>query len=157
MVRSVLLPLTLTTILAAPAWADPDWPNEPHGMAMSRGHSERGSFRGLGFPGAGRGPSHSGPSHYGQWDSSQWDSGPSHYGPSHYGPSHSGQFIAGRPRLLVMPRYPIDADPGMPRPAAPAYEPPTRFAYYCNDPPGYFPIVTACAVPWTETGAPFPQ
>ena len=121
MVRSVLLPLTLATILAAPAWADRDWPNEP------RWHSDMGSFREPGFPHA------------------------------RHGLSHSGPFRAGRPRLLVVPGYPIGANPGMPRPVGPAFEPPTRFAYYCNDPPGYFPSVTACAVPWTETGAPFPQ
>jgi hypothetical protein len=31
--------------------------------------------------------------------------------------------------------------------------PPAQFSYYCNDPPGWFPTVTACAGRWLETGA----
>ena len=32
------------------------------------------------------------------------------------------------------------------------FVPPTQFSYYCDDPPGYFPVVAECAGGWRETG-----
>ena len=55
---------------------------------------------------------------------------------------------------------------GPPPPAAPVivavpstapmrgFEPPARFSYYCNHPPGFFPAVSSCGGPWLEMGGP---
>jgi hypothetical protein len=32
------------------------------------------------------------------------------------------------------------------------FMPPVHFSYYCNDPPGWFPAVSACGGQWLETG-----
>ena len=68
-----------------------------------------------------------------------------------HGPTRFRGFAIRGPRVLVMPGRGVSVSA---RPAGPAFEPPARFAYYCNEPPGYFPTVAACPGPWMETAAP---
>ena len=77
---------------------------------------------------------------------------------------HHGQSRHGRRSdrdLLVVP-YNAYANPTSRVPLPPLnaqatvrvpFLPPTQFTYYCNDPPGWFPTVTACAGRWLEAGA----
>ncbi len=115
----------MTVCLAAPALADRDWPD---GHRARHGHDPFPQWRGD------------------KWGGPQWSGARDPH--VHPYPRHHG------PRVLVVPGFSGLARRGPPAAIASGFEPPARFAYYCNDPPGYFPYVSACAGPWTETGAP---
>ena len=81
------------------------------------------------------------------------------YGHRHYGPHHHRHY---RPHYRyghvhrVYPRFYggifLDVPPVLVAPApsisiVPA-PPPAPLWYYCTDPPGYYPTVPACTVPW---------
>jgi hypothetical protein len=88
----------------------------------------------------------------------------SHDGGRDPGRGHHGESRHGRRSgldLLVVPSVAF-ADPTTPVPVPSRntqatvrvlFLPPAQFSYYCNDPPGWFPTVTACAGRWRETGA----
>jgi hypothetical protein len=53
---------------------------------------------------------------------------------------HAGIFFD-VPPLWVAPAPYVEVTPAPPPPPAPVW-------YYCTDPPGYYPTVPACNVPW---------
>jgi hypothetical protein len=54
---------------------------------------------------------------------------------------HGGIFFDVSPLWLAPAPY-VDVTPAPPPPPAPVW-------YYCTDPPGYYPTVAECTVPWT--------
>ena len=73
-----------------------------------------------------------------------------HHRPFAFGGPHA-PYRAGVP-LLALPL--VSAIPPVRGAGVPmSFEPPTRFRYHCNEPPGDFPALTVCHGPWLETGA----
>jgi hypothetical protein len=102
--------------------------------------SGHGGFHGGrhgGFRGGGYGHRHFVPGHR---------FGHSHGFHSHF---HGGVFFDVSPFWIAPAPYTpyIGVTPAPPPPPAPVW-------YYCTDPPGYYPIVPECMVPWTPVAPP---
>jgi len=75
-----------------------------------------------------------------------WHGG--HWGHFHH-PHFHGGIIVEAPPLWIAPEPSYVA----PAPSIGLTPEPPAIWYYCTDPPGYYPTVPACRVPWT----PYPQ
>ncbi|MBI4756447.1 MAG: hypothetical protein HY778_13740 [Betaproteobacteria bacterium] len=78
-------------------------------------------------------------------DLHRWSSGRWHHG-HHDGRLGWWWIVGGLWYFYPGPVHPYP-DPYVP-PAMMVEPPPGRFWYYCPDPPGYYPYVPACRVPW---------
>jgi hypothetical protein len=78
---------------------------------------------------------------YGVWRGGRWFHGP--YG----GRAGWWWIVGGVYYYYPAPVYPYP-DPYVPPVVAPAPSPPPANWFYCSNPPGYYPYVPQCAVPW---------
>lgn len=75
--------------------------------------------------------------------------------PRRHARPRAGWWLSGSGLSFSLTRpAPVAAPYGPRSPAlSPPFEPPTRFRYQCDDPRGFFPVVTACRGPWLEAAA----
>lgn len=115
-----------------------DWGPGPGGPG--RGGEPRG-------PGPRGGPQ-GGPSHFmpEAWHGGHWER-------AHRGGRDGWWWVVGDAwYFYTAPVYPYPALPVTV--VAPPAQPPTQYAYYCPNPPGYYPALAACPTPWQLVPAP---